>query len=716
MPYHPDFEYTRFRFFQCSSLFRIMSSSPTKAQGYNRSKPPPYTFASPVNSVFSSTSDESIITTSEISSEVDSPRVYDALPATVFVNHPSRSVHSSSTRRAGLPKLITGSTPTHTSFWEHPAIRDDLSKSKLDLKYILRLNGIKLTHRSLGTRLFSDRTNHLHTIFRLSADRFKPILDGSTDEVTRLATWWFIHGRMQLQAVIRDTSLERSQQSETQVLVRKAHTDISKALWILQEVFSQPLSSNIGKNATNLRNYQHLLLSKIGKTIESMGKHGLMPKDNSEAVFSPNNDGSIWIEYPSVGVDVSFLLTGCVSSVVEDDRFDTNLLEHMPLGTSESFFYYTALPVDVYIFNESSNSQQIKYPTLLSVVRARDDPQISMILASQDGQLNLCVKPENELKSTWDNVTWLDGICSLEVKLSTGFRLQIRCDELDFKTLSDMYQHHNNANTLFEPGMEEQVAFQTEIESVECRRTLNESLRPATDSAHHCRLRLFHRTITRAEGTGPRRMYRGSRLVILTPTTSKNLSVLEHQIWPSHVIEFGFLRGRNGQPTIFLRIDRNDPSAMTVLSFSTLEQCNTLLAHLTGLHLSEEEDIFAEAQLNSFSLAVGLEILGRSGTLGPSPWQRLRVINSKAWHESDPDVESCTTVLSESLRIVLDSPNTRLTDRLNLGIGELKIRRNVVASGHGMFFDLGWTFCLRNALKKGMLTLKFRCIRTAHSP
>ncbi|KAH9204843.1 hypothetical protein DL95DRAFT_471124 [Leptodontidium sp. 2 PMI_412] len=615
-----------------------MFLSPSKTPGCN-SLNPPNTFTSPVDSVFSSASEKGTLTNPGTVSEVYSPGIYDALPVSLFQDDPSRTVHSRS-RRTGLSRLITGSTPAFTSFWDHPAIQDNLS-----------------------IKLFSDRTSHLHNIFRLSADRLKSISSASINELIRLATWWFIHGQIQLNAVIRDISLVPSQQSETRFLIQQSQTNISKALWILQETFSQSSQYSSIENAARLRDYQHLLLSKICGTINSMTEYGLLPEDNSEVVFSPGSDGSIWVEYPSLGVEISFLLTGHMPSTVDNDHFDTKVLDHMPLQDSDGRFYYKALPVDVYLFNESSNGQQIKYYALLSVVRAREDSQISMVLASQDGQFNVCVKPEKELKSTWDNVTWLESISSLEVKLSTGFHLQIRCEISDFETLNQMYQHYKTANTLFERGIEEQLIFQTDIKSVECRLTMNENPNRFTDTAYQCRLRLFNRVIIRAEGTGPRKMHRGSRLVIATPTTSKNLSVLEYDIWPDQVIEYRFFERKNEQPAIFFRIDRNDPLAVTVLTFSS-------------------EDIFADVQLNGFSLAVGLEILGQSGMLGSSSWQRARIINSKPWHESGPDFESSTTVLSDTLRIILDSPHARFTDRLNLSIGELQIRRNVVAAGH----------------------------------
>jgi hypothetical protein len=78
------------------------------------------------------------------------------------------------------------------------------------------------------------------------------------------------------------------------------------------------------------------------------------------------------------------------------------------------------------------------------------------------------------------------------------------------------------------------------------------------DSIEKCRLRLFQKLIIRAEGTGPSKMYRGSRLVILTPTTCKNFGALEYDIDQADVVKYEFFRGVDELPTICLKFDKQD--------------------------------------------------------------------------------------------------------------------------------------------------------------
>lgn len=647
-----------------------MALTPTNLQSDAQLMPPGYAFTSPVNPVFSSSSDDNSITTpSEYTSEaVNSPSIYDALPVLVQPDDNSRPIYPSHSRRADLPKLNTSDPAFGHIFWDHPAVQNNLN-----------------------IKLFVNRATHLYNIFKLSADRFVPISQASTTQILRLALWWFILARSHFRGlVLHRSSPEQSSTLDLQSVLRKSHVCIVKALWVLQESSSNAqFRPENGRHAAELH---HRILGEMCKTITSIAKHGMMPEDDTEAVFSPDVDSSVWMEYPSLGLDLGYLLSGQVSSTKED-QLGVSLLDWMPLGNCTNRFYYTTLFVDVYIFSQSSNSQQVKYPAMLSIVRGREDPQISIILASQDGKLNLCVKPERDLSSTLDNVIWLESISSLEVRLPTGFRLQIRCNESDFRILDEIYQYHNNTSTVFERGIDEHLVFDSVVESVHCRHATSDNSRGFTDRVDKCRLRLFQKIITRAEGTGPQKMYRGSRIAILTPTTIKRISVLEFDLDQDDIIAY-ILRGTQ-YPMICLKVDRNDPAHVTALSFTNLQKCTTLLSYLTGCHVTDDEEVYVDIPLKGFSIAVGLDILGQAGNFGLLPWEKVRVINSKHWHEADVDVETSTTVLSESLRIVLVSPDSRITDRLNLGIGELRIRRNVVASGHGkpFLFETKYDLC-----------------------
>jgi hypothetical protein len=149
-------------------------------------------------------------------------------------------------------------------------------------------------------------------------------------------------------------------------------------------------------------------------------------------------------------------------------------------------------------------------------------------------------------------------------------------------------------------------------------------------------------------------------------------------------LQFYFPKSNDADSTtLSLRIDADDPDSALVLAFAGLETRNNLLAHLTGCLLHEGEAVVAQVQLNNVSFSSGLDASTPVQSINDFQWQSLRVITRQP---SDPEdvlnIESSQTVQSESLRIIVDSSKGRITDSVNIGIGELKIRRNVIASGH----------------------------------
>ncbi|KAH8671772.1 hypothetical protein BGZ60DRAFT_405887, partial [Tricladium varicosporioides] len=70
------------------------------------------------------------------------------------------------------------------------------------------------------------------------------------------------------------------------------------------------------------------------------------------------------------------------------------------------------------------------------------------------------------------------------------------------------------------------------------------------------------------------------------------------------------------------------------------------------------------------------------GAFNDTHWQNIRVIDTAETDTDDLPLGNCHTVQSESLRVIVESAKGRFTDRMNIGIGELKIHRNVIASGH----------------------------------
>jgi len=217
---------------------------------------------------------------------------------------------------------------------------------------------------------------------------------------------------------------------------------------------------------------------------------------------------------------------------------------------------------------------------------------------------------------------------------------------------------------------------------------------------------------------------------VITPPSFKRLSILSHEIFGRRAIQVDFLHGESENPSISLKLGHKEPGSTLILSFDEPQKQNILLAHLTGCFVYEQEAVLAQVQVNSVSVSTGLEPPLPALGLNNFEWKSLRVVNQHPAGSPIVNAENTQPGQSESLRIIVDSPKGRITDRLNIGIGELKIRRNVLASGHELHIlrhpqeDLTFAFSqlampseVSERLKKDLETIQVQpSIRTYNFP
>ncbi|RDL32671.1 uncharacterized protein BP5553_09127 [Venustampulla echinocandica] len=548
-----------------------------------------------------------------------------------------------------------------------------------------------------AVKYFSSQTRCIFDLFQKSADKFKPVSTGSVDDVVRLAIWWFLDARMKLDPLLREGSSFPFAQEDNKILLQRAHLNLAKSFWILQETNNlnhEASSKNIFESA-EFRDADHTVavlslrlavLVRIRQAIWSMQRSELLPLSLDMASISEDADTSIWVSYPSLNLSIDYLITGHYAAPQDKLNEELPLSAFLPLGDTRDAFHYGGMHIDLFLLAESSNAQQIKYPAILSIIRARDERCFSVAIGTQHGLLNFSIHSSRKNQPTWDDVTWVPVINALELKLRTGFRLQLRCSTWDFKILKGMYDYYCQTLLTFQASQDETLLFETGIKSAKYHTSQVAEFEdfPAGVIAN-CTFRLFEGTLIQQAGTGPRRLHRSFRIAIITPPSAKNITVSSQTISPGRAIQFGFMRGDTGSPTLTLNIDTHDAERTWILDFDDSQQRNTLFAHLTGCFLCQQETVLAQVHISHFSVCTGLEAQTPAQAFDDCQWHSLRVINKQP---TDPDglkIESSQPVLSDYLRIIVDSPKLRVTDRVNVGIGELKIRRNVVASGHELY-------------------------------
>jgi len=279
-----------------------------------------------------------------------------------------------------------------------------ISKSTISIKWLSHQTSIILDDHSIKD--FTHHSQHLFKVFELSASRTNPLSNLSLLEIVRLSIWWFLLGNMKLDQLIREGSSFPFAKEDNNMLLQQGLVEIAKALWVLQTGIAvrEVYPSAEEKLLLALLSARLTTLSRIRQTIWTLSRHGFLAHLASDHNLLPSSDISICIDYPSVGLDINVLLAGSESSITR--AYDCSALsDAFLLGDTEDTFHYSSIAIGVFLFNEGSNSQQIRYPCLMSIVRGLDERNITIVVSSQNGLLDFSITPDSTRKPNWSDVT-----------------------------------------------------------------------------------------------------------------------------------------------------------------------------------------------------------------------------------------------------------------------------------------------------------------------
>lgn len=516
--------------------------------------------------------------------------------------------------------------------------------------------------------LFLDRTRHLFELFRLSAETIKPIMSSLPEDLARAALWWFLKGRTALEMSIREERQNTQNTGQTQAHRQQAYADLAKALWIFEEVLPQVLETRNSPVDAEVQDVGQTILSQLRKLASSMKRNGYLPP---EQAFLPQTiDKSIWLEYPAINQDIIALLWGSWSSSIAAQQGPLTglpLLAALPLGDTTDLFCFGRYTVDLYLMEQGMEQQKFHFPCLLSVTRPPTQAALDFSLASQNGAVQLRIQSNKKSGPTWSDVKWHAESCSLELKLPRGFVVVVKLRPQDFKILWSMQDYSAKATTTLQPRKEEQCVFKSTLRSFQYFDSKPQSMAFPKEAVPSCDIALFERIARENSPTGPRVYHRGFRLAVVTGPVVKLLSAVNH-MYPTQIpVQFGFLRGEHGEPALLLRFDEGKTSGRMVMAFNDEPERLRFHSLLIGTLVQQDEKIYSEIPIVGYSISE----TARSTPVqvfSQLPWSRAKVINE--------DIEDLIpeTVLSERLRVVIDFKCGSITDRINVGPGELKIR------------------------------------------
>ncbi|KAL2756425.1 hypothetical protein ACRALDRAFT_2105086 [Sodiomyces alcalophilus JCM 7366] len=526
-------------------------------------------------------------------------------------------------------------------------------------------------------RLFIERTRHLNELFRLHAETVRPVSACDPHDLARAALWWFLRGRLGLEVAIRARPTNPQDQMQSEIDRQQAHTNLAKGHWLLEEAIPEIMANRQSPPDAEVDEVRRTLSSGLAKLAGSMKKNGLLPPE--EAFLPQVIDKSIWIEYPKLSQDMIALLTGnaaaAISGVLEPPSA-ADALEAFPISDTTEVFCFGRVLVDAFLMEQGresqSQSQSFHFPCFLSMIRPQKQSGVVFVLASQNGQVHLRIQSNKNAGPTWEDVRWITDTCVLEVLLPRGFKLAIQCLQQDFRVLWNMYDFGSKTQATLYPRPDEQCVFRSTLRTFQYFDADPQARSFPKEAVPSSEVALFEQILKETSATGPRSFHRGFRLAVVSGPRTRTLSGVNPTWAPQQPIPFGFLRGDGGDPALLLKCDGGRHKGSMVLSFNDETERIRFHTLLTGTAVLHDETIYADVPLTGFSLGRSLSDAQSLPGINKLPWKMVRVINDD--HGGD---DMAPTVLSDKLKLVIDSKVGTMADRVNVETGELRVRLEV---------------------------------------
>lgn len=541
---------------------------------------------------------------------------------------------------------------------------------------------------------FGERVQHMQGIFNLTAQLGGQINDISPMQWVRTAIWWFLRGRTGMEALIRSRPKGNEPQPER---LTQPHVDLAKAWWIVAEIMENhtglkkygnrdmKLQSRLAREAgdtasADVYDIYDVLVASMKMLLGSMKRHQSMPP--TQALIQ-GQDQSIWLEYPRFAPDAQSVLSGTASRPILASGVgqQTNAAEVIPLGDTKTDFCYFRMFVNASVSTDDPNTDRVPLPAVISVLRSREETQVKLSICSQNDLINITVGSNPELGPTWRDVVWKSKSRGFSIQLRHGFNLNVELADPDFRSLWAIVDHTNRVETNLRERGDERLCLKMHLRDFSYKDSSNPGAFPP-EPVRGCKLMVFEKSDRSSEGTGRRRLHRGYRLVVVTNTKHRTLSCVNHAMGSNQEpMNFEYATDPNDNAAAMkLRFkeethDKKPKLCSMYIVFNDSKERNHLFGTFTSMNQLEDEAVFAQVPLKAFNIesadqAEGFTQKG-SHVLERLQWQEVKVLNQ------DPEavgLEAPPTVMSESLRFVCKHSAGIVSDRMNLGPGELLVR------------------------------------------
>ncbi|KAF1955138.1 hypothetical protein CC80DRAFT_113360 [Byssothecium circinans] len=540
---------------------------------------------------------------------------------------------------------------------------------------------------------FGDRVEHMQGVFELMAQLNGQMYDHSPMEWLRVAIWWFLKGRAGMEAQIRSRPKSADPQPER---LTQPHVDLAKTWFILNVVIrnhpslaryaNQPneTQARTAREAgdiptTEAYEARDAILSSMKMLLGSMKRHQSMPP--TQALIQGQHQ-ELWEKYPRFTPDVASVLSGPASKSVlaSGQQQHINPALYMPISDTKTDFCYFRMFATVALSTDDPNNDREPLQAIISVLRSREDFGVKLNICSQTELINLTVGADPQKGPTWRDVRWRSKAQGFSLNLRHNYVLNVDVTESDFRSLWNIVDHTNRVETHLRERNDERLSSKMTVREAAYRDPTNTSAFPP-DRVRPCKLYVFEKFDVSSEGTGKRKLHRGYRVLLVTHPRNRTVSFANHELGTtSEPMNFSYVTEPDQSPALALRFREETPDKKLKvynmhLVFNDSKERNHIFGLLTSMNIGVGEMVFAQVPLKNFSIE-STDPAESFSSGGKEVLKRLQWVEAKTYNQ-DPEaagLESAPTVMSESLRILCRHSAGVVSDRMNLGPGELLVR------------------------------------------
>ena len=502
---------------------------------------------------------------------------------------------------------------------------------------------------------FGERVAHMKGVFRLTSERERTAESCTAAEWLRAGRWWYLIGKAGLETLLKERSRAPERPRE---MLTQAHVDLAKAWWISTDM----LESKRSLQSDEVIAGNALLHSHLKALSTSIARSQLMPPHQS---LIQGQDTRIWLDQPPFAPDAASVLGG------DHHPSDSHFL---PLGDTKDTHYYGNFAVEVSMSTNQADTDRVPVPCILTMLRSKRSIHASVVISSQRALVDISVGDGSPRSLRWgEDVSWKSDSTGLILRLARGYNLTVRTRERDSRFLRHLLHASDKLYEQTRAVAGEHLVHESLLAELQYADASNPQAFPA-EKLRSCKAVVFERTEEHRDGNGVRRLHRGFRLLLMTDSVHKALSGVSCDVKGTVplVCEFITDAAANGTTAMVLRVLSASQQCRILLVFPDAASRAGLYDVLTGMNVGETEEIVCKVSVTDLDIrATSQQAVSPDGILQRLQWQRLGVTNTSP---SLSRGQLSQTVESESLRLVARHSSGSLTDRLNLGKGELLLR------------------------------------------